>query len=74
MRETAYILQNVTDNNLVIIDELGRGEFIIIFLNNFLQLNFILKNFMKKGTSTHDGLGITYAICEELLKTKVKYK
>ncbi|CAG8554749.1 182_t:CDS:2, partial [Scutellospora calospora] len=23
-----------------------------------------------RGTSTHDGLGITYAVCEELLKTK----
>ncbi|CAG8475627.1 9924_t:CDS:10 [Ambispora leptoticha] len=46
MRETGYILQNITDDSLVIVDELGRG------------------------TSTHDGLGITHAVCEEFIKTK----
>ncbi|KAJ3129702.1 MutS protein msh4 [Nowakowskiella sp. JEL0407] len=46
MRETAFILQNVGDQSIVIIDELGRG------------------------TSTADGVGISYVICEKLLKTR----
>ncbi|KAI1315559.1 MutS protein msh4 [Mortierella claussenii] len=46
MRETAYILQNVNEKSLVIIDELGRG------------------------TSIHDGLGISFAVCEELVHSR----
>lgn len=46
MRQMAYIIENITDSSLVIIDELGRG------------------------TSTFDGMGITCALCEQMLKTK----
>eukprot|EP00842_Homolaphlyctis_polyrhiza_P006699 jgi/Hompol1/702/HPOL_000441-RA len=45
MREAEYILSNITDKSLVIIDELGRGS------------------------SASDGLGICFAICEELLNS-----
>jgi DNA mismatch repair protein MSH4 len=47
MRETAYLLQHVTNNSIIIIDELGRG------------------------TSPNDALGITAAVCEDLIRTRV---
>ena len=45
MREINYILQNVSDSSLIIVDELGRG------------------------TSAEEGMGLCYAICEQLLAT-----
>lgn len=45
MREISYILQNVSESSLIIIDELGRG------------------------TSAEEGMGLCYAICEQLLTT-----
>lgn len=47
MRETAYLLQQVTSTSIVVIDELGRG------------------------TSPHDALGITAAVCEDLIRSRV---
>eukprot|EP00731_Ephydatia_muelleri_P017611 Em0010g709a len=46
MRETNFIVQNIRDCSLVVIDELGRG------------------------TSREEGVGICYAVCEQLLQTK----
>ena len=46
MREINYILQNISDSSLIIIDELGRG------------------------TSAEEGLGLCYAISEQLLATR----
>lgn len=42
----AFVLENITNTSLVIIDELGRG------------------------TSNSDGLAVTLAICEDLIKSE----
>ncbi|KAL0083767.1 muts domain V-domain-containing protein [Phycomyces blakesleeanus] len=46
MREAAYVLHNINDTSLILIDELGRG------------------------TSFNDALGISGAICEEIIRSK----
>lgn len=47
MREAAYIAESITDNSLVVIDELGRG------------------------TGYTEGIAVSMAICQELLKSQV---
>lgn len=47
MREMVHIFQNLTDQSLVIMDELARG------------------------TSVSDGLAVSIAICESLVRTRV---
>jgi DNA mismatch repair protein MSH4 len=66
MREMAYILQHVTDDSLVLIDELGRGNVFVDACD--ARCNALI---LKPGTSIQDGLGITFALSEELIKTKV---
>jgi len=46
MKEISYILRNLTENCLIIIDELGRG------------------------TSIEEGVGLCFAICEQLIQSK----
>jgi len=75
MKETAYILQNVSHKCLVIMDELGRGTLCRCGIGLFVLTHSLLthNHFQHPhsiGTSTHDGLGIAYAVCEELIQIK----
>eukprot|EP00667_Euglena_gracilis_P020081 EG_transcript_21638 len=53
MLETSTILSNASDRSFVIVDELGR------WLVDAAVLFF-------SGTSTYDGLGLAWAICESI--------
>ncbi|KAF9583132.1 MutS protein msh4, partial [Lunasporangiospora selenospora] len=74
MKETTYILQNVTEKSLVVIDELGRGKYTVIkcapILLKVRDNPVEPKVVHETGTSIYDGLGIAFAVCEELIHTR----
>jgi DNA mismatch repair protein MSH4 len=62
MREANYIVQNASNDSLIIIDELGRGK--------QKSLLSCYLDFVGIGTSADEGLGLCHAICEYLLNMK----
>ena len=64
--EINYILQHVTDRSLVIADELGRGKDAPPLLGS----RSASSNLRLAGTSSQEGIGICFAVCEELLQSK----
>jgi hypothetical protein len=65
MTDIAYLLENVTNTSLVIMDELGRGNPYLIVYQKWLLIKLYWL-----ATATSDALAIATAVCEELVETK----
>jgi len=76
MEECAYCLNNLSPMSLVIIDELGRGTPATPVVSGPL-LDALIEMHVSQlstpaGTSTSDGVGIAYAMCERLIQSTVR--
>lgn len=75
MCDVSAILKNATANSLVLIDELGRTQFCVLFLSchkypieRVTEIAFVNYNSTGRGTSTDDGFGIAAAVLTTLLQ------
>lgn len=62
MKDINYILQNIGENSLIIIDELARSKYLLL-----IEKFFHLPQRSLLGTSPEEGVAICHAICESLI-------